>query len=151
MQVAGPVPTLSPRALEQLTSLATDAQQGFARLRAIARLRNQIRADLVLLEQQLRGKEDEFAALKGLAEQGRAGAAEQLARKEPSLRKLGEEVSGMRDRCARMDQEEDFISAWLHPANRLVEGVVKHLGQTRIEHLLPDIGFEVISRNGGLS
>lgn len=134
---------LTPRAREQLTSLAADREQGYARLRVIARVRNKLVAEAGLARQKLADFDLNEAKLKARAEGGRPGAAEALANSRLQSKQPRSDVGLLNERIERLNSEEAAIQTWLHSVGRLVEGVVKQLGATSIQRILPDFGIEL--------
>ena len=145
MQFANPAHQvqLTPRAREQLTSLAADREHGYARLRVISRVRNKLQAEAVEARQKLADFDQNEARLKALSEGGRPGAAEALDRSKLLSKQPRNDVALLSERIERLVSEEAAIQTWLNSVARLVEGVVEHLGASRIHNILPDFGIEL--------
>lgn len=141
MFISGPIPNLTRCATEQLTSMATEVEQGYDRLRAIARIRNKLRAELALALPDEAKNETDVAHLRKLAAAGNGAAEKALRAREPALLELKRKTNQLRDRIDHLGREESTIHAWQRPSARMVEGVVRHLGCKSIREVLPDFAL----------
>jgi hypothetical protein len=131
----GPPPKLSRRAEEQIRQLGTDSALGFQRKRSISRSININNARLTVLRDEMAKLEEERFRYKSQQDGRSKEIALQL---DEQIAAAAANVEPVTERVSYLQREHDAIDAWHVPTTRVLESILKELGFTSVEQVLPD-------------
>lgn len=132
MQIIGPPPALTARATEQIRTLGTDSAHGFQQLRRIGRTSRKLVGLLTAARNekfQLERKQEELAPYPS-----KRSTVDELAAR---LSVLNAEIRQHQAELDRLAREEDAVHNWHAPVARMLHAVLKELGFTSVEQVLP--------------